>query len=247
MVCLHLNHLFPFLPPTHIHCQWCSYLALLKTTDSFTWNSLWRFWYASEVNRIECTLEAHWSCSHGITCKQIWSEYWWVWVLYIAAKGYTALENWISAYQDELTGWEAIVHQIKYYRQRNHCDFNFTMLYHWNLAISKQASFFPNVATTAEQKGAINTHHKPSQQPSQWSHGRRNLEWIMNNNAILFECVSKPLQEEDLIDSHPMHIRCASSQCAFMWMQLIRIGCASRCPCETTLRWLLQDTSVSNS
>ena len=82
-----------------------------------------RFWCTSEANWIECALDAHWSCSHGITSKQIQSEYWWVWVLYIAAKSYTALENGISAYQDELkgcsetcpastAGWAAIVRQI---------------------------------------------------------------------------------------------------------------------------------------
>ena len=43
-------------------------------------------------------------CSHGTTSKQIQSEYWWAWVLYIAAKGYTALE-----YQLTKTSWKAVL------------------------------------------------------------------------------------------------------------------------------------------
>ena len=88
--------------------------------------------------------------------------------------------------------------------QRNHCDYYFTMLYHF-LAIRNKPLSSPNSLQGQNWKKQYNTCHKPSQRASQWSHGRCNLVQIMSNSIICLNLHLNHLWSWSQSDAHQFY------------------------------------------
>ena len=88
------------------------------------------------------------------------------------------------------------------------------------LAIRNKPLSCPMSMQAQNREEQYNMHHMPSLRASRWSCGRRNLAWIMDDNAILLECASKPLLEVD-------SIRCALNRLRLYVDSCERYQCTS--------------------